>query len=58
MHVDHHPGDRAATCRGLMQPVELHYESGRFVVVHECTRCGTIRRNRAAKDDDLTVLMR
>ena len=53
-----HPGDRAATCRALMQPVDLLYERGEFVVVHQCTACGERRRNRASADDDLSVLLR
>lgn len=53
-----HPGDRAASCRALMEPVELRYERGEFVVVHRCTGCGATRRNRAATDDDLDVLLR
>jgi hypothetical protein len=57
MHVDVHPGDRAATCRGLMQPVSLLYERGRFVIMHECTACGERRRNRAEGDDDLSELL-
>jgi hypothetical protein len=57
MHVDVHPGDRAASCRALMEPVGLLYERGEFVVVHECTGCRCRRRNRAGADDDVTVLM-
>lgn len=57
MHVDVDPGDRAATCRALMEPVGLLYERGVFVVVHTCTGCGCTRRNRAAVDDDLDVLL-
>jgi hypothetical protein len=57
MHVDIHPGDRAATCRALMRPVALVYERGEFVIVHECTVCGARRPNRASSDDDLAVLL-
>ena len=57
MHVDVHPGDRAATCRALMEPVELRYERGRFVVVHRCTACGHVRPNRVAPGDDLGGLL-
>jgi hypothetical protein len=57
MHVDVNPGDRAATCRGLMQPIRLLYERGEFLVVHECVRCGVRRRNRTAPDDDLSTLL-
>ncbi len=57
MHVDVHPGDRAASCRALMEPVALLYERGAFIVVHECTRCGCRRRNRAGPDDNLSTLL-
>jgi hypothetical protein len=57
MHVDVHPGDRAARCRALMEPVELLYERGTFVLVHRCTACGHTRRNRASPDDDISSLM-
>ena len=58
MHVDVNPGDRAARCRALMQPVALLYERGTFVLVHECTRCRLRRRNRAHDHDDLSSLWR
>jgi hypothetical protein len=57
MHVDVHPGDRAATCRALMEPVGVLYERGAFVVVHECVGCGVTRCNRAAADDDVMRLL-
>ena len=57
VHVDVHPGDRAATCRAPMAPVDLLYERGRFVIVHECTGCGLHRRNRASADDHVSVLL-
>jgi len=57
MHVDVDPGDRAAPCRALMKPIALMYERGRFVVVHECTRCHVRRRNRANSDDDISTLL-
>lgn len=57
LHVDVHPGDRAATCRAPMQPVRVLYERGEFVLEHECTACGHVRRNRASPSDDLTPLL-
>jgi RNHCP domain/Sgf11 (transcriptional regulation protein) len=56
-HVDVHPGDRAETCRALMRPAALQYERGAFVVIHECLGCGVRRRNRVARDDDLSSLL-
>jgi hypothetical protein len=53
VHVDVYPGDRAASCRALMRPVGVLYERGEFIVVHECTDCAALRRNRASPHDDL-----
>jgi hypothetical protein len=53
VHVDVHPGDRAAGCRAPMRPVAVEYERDRFVVVHECVACGATRRCRAADTDDV-----
>ena len=40
-----------------MEPVGLVYERGEFIIVHKCTACRVRRRNRAAPDDDLSVLL-
>jgi len=40
-----------------MEPIGLLYEHGRFVLVHRCTTCGLERRNRAAPNDDLSILL-
>jgi hypothetical protein len=40
-----------------MRPAALLYERGEFVVIHECVGCGVRRRNRAARDDDLSRLL-
>jgi hypothetical protein len=37
-----------------MQPVQLLYERGQFVLVHVCTGCGIERPNKASRDDDLS----
>jgi DNA-directed RNA polymerase subunit RPC12/RpoP len=51
-HVDVRPGDRAAGCRGLMEPIGLdHHSKKGDVVVHRCLNCGSLERNRAAPDD-------
>jgi hypothetical protein len=52
VHVDVAPGDRAANCGGLMEPVALDGSaSAGWSIVHVCRRCGARRRNRAAEDD-------
>jgi hypothetical protein len=55
-HVDVHPGDRASPCRAPMRPIGVDYARDEFVVVHQCARCGVVRRNRAAADDDLSTM--
>lgn len=51
-HVDVVPGDRAAGCGGTMEPVAVQHDARRgWMIVHRCTRCGTICRNKAALND-------
>jgi hypothetical protein len=57
-HVDVNPGDRAATCRGMMEPVALAQKRGELVLVHECRTCGLVRRNRTCPQDDREALLR
>jgi len=57
-HLDVQPGDRAATCRALMEPVALEHSSKKgFLVVHRCRDCGATRRNRLADGTDLIDLL-
>jgi DNA-directed RNA polymerase subunit RPC12/RpoP len=52
MHLDINPGDRAADCGGIMEPVRVEYHSKKgYQIIHRCTRCGTEARNIAALDD-------
>ncbi len=56
-HVDVKPGDRAAGCGGLMEPVSVESRREGYVIVHRCTACGHTGRNKAAADDDFEVLL-
>jgi len=57
-HVDVHPGDRAATCGGLMAPISLEIKSDRKIILHRCQACGHQRKNEAAPADDADALIR
>lgn len=57
-HVDVNPGDRAATCGGLMEPVAAGMERERYFVVQRCLRCGHTRRNRGDARDDRETMLR
>lgn len=52
-HVDGEvPGDRAATCQGLMPTIAIEGPTpDQLDLVQECIRCGHTKRNRTAPDD-------
>jgi hypothetical protein len=56
-HVDEvGPGDRASSCGGLMEPIGLDQGGKKgFVIIHRCVKCGIVRRNKAAEDDQLEM---
>jgi len=56
-HVDMYPGDRAAICKGLMEPLAVLLEKGEYVISHRCTRCGLEKKNRAAADDNFEAVL-
>jgi len=57
-HVDERvPGDRGASCGGLMEPIGLEQRRGKYIIVHRCLLCGKTTRNSAAADDDFDALM-
>ncbi len=51
-HVDIDPGDRLETCCGLMKPIGSDKRGGEEVLIHECIKCGKVRRNRLSKGDN------
>ncbi len=56
-HVDVNPGDRAATCEGLMKPVEVLRKGGEERILHECVVCRYTKNNRLSPDDCYDVLV-
>lgn len=57
-HVDIRPGDRRASCGGLMHAVSVFTsQSGEWSLIHRCTRCGVMKSNRIAGDDDEGALL-
>lgn len=63
-HLDNLPGDRSADCGGMMEPIKVETDPKRgFVIVHRCTKCGHIGRNKAVPDakvqpDNMDLLIR
>ena len=58
-HVDINPGDREADCKGLLKPIQVLPDSKKgYIIIYKCSKCGEERRCKAAKDDDLDLLIK
>ena len=58
LHVDINPGDRASDCKGILRAVKAEPDPKKgFIIIHKCEKCGALRRNKAAKDDDMNLLI-
>ena len=59
LHLDINPGDRASDCGGLLVPIhaEISAKKG-YVIVHKCKKCGEIHKNKAANDDNVSLIIR
>ena len=58
LHLDNEPGDRAADCGGIMEPVAVWVrKTGEWALIHRCKRCGHLSSNRIAADDNPMKLM-
>ncbi|MDC7124125.1 MAG: RNHCP domain-containing protein [Spirochaetales bacterium] len=56
-HVDLAKGDRRCGCRGEMEPIGVWVKpSGEWSLIHKCVKCGFIRTNRIAADDNEILL--
>jgi len=56
-HVDVNPGDRQATCKGLMEPIGVELKSGKYIIRHRCRECGLEKKNKISKNDDFDVIL-
>lgn len=58
-HVDNMPGDRQEECHGKLKPVGVELDSKKgYVIIFKCEKCGKIRRNKAAKDDNMELIIK
>lgn len=56
-HVDNDPGDRAAMCEGLMEPVRIEGSTPSYRIVHRCQRCGIERSVRVQTHDSAETMI-
>lgn len=58
-HVDVNPGDRAEECHGDLEPVSVEITSKKgYVIVFKCKKCGAIRKNKSAEDDNMDLIIK
>jgi len=58
-HVDINPGDRAEDCKGLLIPINVENNSKKGqVIIFRCKKCGQIRKNKVAEDDDFDTIIK
>ena len=58
-HVDKNPGDREETCHGILEPIGIETNSKKgYVIIFKCKKCGMIRKNKVAEDDDIDLIIK
>lgn len=57
-HLDINPGDRKEDCHGMLEPIGIEISSKKgYVIIYKCQKCGAIRKNKAAKDDNMDLII-
>jgi ribosome biogenesis GTPase len=57
-HLDDYPGDRASLCHGILEPIAIQKAKKQdYKIVYRCQKCGTIKKNLAARDDNAQLLL-
>lgn len=57
-HVDINPGDRKANCGGILVPIGVEKGSkDKYKIVYRCNKCGEIKRNVMAIDDNFDKVL-
>ena len=57
-HVDVNPGDRAASCGGIMRPMRVEIKKGEHSIVNRCEKCGHEKRNKIADNDNFDEIIK
>lgn len=57
-HVDINPGDRAASCGGMMKPTRVEIKKNKYSIINHCEKCGHEKRNKIAGNDDFDEVIK
>ena len=57
-HVDNNPGDRENSCHGLMEPIHAYFESGEWIIIQKCKKCGIERKIKSVIEDNLDEIFK
>lgn len=58
-HVDINPGDRNCDCLGDLIPIGIEKaKNDLYKIVYKCDKCGEIKRNIQATDDDINEIIK
>lgn len=50
---------QARRCHGELEPVGAEIDSKKgYVIIFKCKKCGKIRRNKAAEDDNMDLIIK
>ena len=59
IHIDNNPGDRSCTCLGDLNPIGVElFKNGLYKIIYKCKKCGVIKKNVQAKDDDINEIIK
>lgn len=56
-HVDILPGDRANSCKGMLEPIKIEKFKTTYKIIYKCQKCKNIHKNIMAVDDDMNLII-
>ncbi|MFH1455153.1 MAG: RNHCP domain-containing protein [bacterium] len=56
-HVDINPGDRAESCWGMMEPIKIDSQKGKYFINFKCVKCGIQKRKGVEKNDNFEAVI-
>lgn len=57
IHLDNNPGDRASSCHGILNPIDVEKFKDSYKIIYKCSKCGIIKKNKIADDDNFDCLL-